>query len=87
MNFLNVGSHEELANLQNQLLGDEIGIGRRNPIWTEAVAVGDDCYLQDLKDSLGVRGYHKQIVGERGSRVLREQDPCYFPVLGPRMSD
>jgi putative transposase len=87
MNFLNVGSQEELAALQDRLLNDEIGVGRRDPIWTESVAVGDDSYLQDLKDALGARGYHRQIAGERRSRVLREQGPCYSSSLGIKMSD
>lgn len=87
MKFLGVKSHAELAALQNRLLGEEIGVGRRNPIWTEAVAVGDDKYLQELKGALGARGYHKQIEGERGSKLLREQDPCYFLSLGLKMSD
>ncbi|MGI9225829.1 MAG: transposase [Woeseiaceae bacterium] len=87
MKFLNVESHRELAALQNQLLDDEIGVVRRNPIWTEAVAVGDDCYLQDMKDSLGARGYHKQIAGEQGAKILKELDPCYLSYLDPKMSD
>ena len=87
MNFLTVKSHKELAALQNQLLDDEIGICRRNPIWTEAAAVGDDRYLHDMKNSLGARGYHKMITGEQGSRVLKEQYPCYFLSLDLKMSD
>lgn len=87
MNFLSVRSHEELAALQNRLLGDEIGIGRRDPIWTESVAVGDDDYLQEMKDALGARGYHKRIAGEGGSKVLREQNSCYFLSSDLKISD
>jgi putative transposase len=86
-NFLSVRSHEELAALQNRLLDDEIGIGQRDPIWTESVAVGDDDYLQELKCALGARGYHKQIASERGSRILREQNSCYFSFSDIKMSD
>lgn len=87
MNFLGVKSHEELAALQNRLLENEIGIGQRDPIWTESIAVGDDDYLRDLKGALGARGYHKQIVSERGSKILREQNSCYFPFSDTKMND
>ena len=87
MKFLGVKSQEELAALQNRLLGEEIRASRRDPIWTEATAVGDDNYLHNLKDALSARGYHKQIAGERGARALREQDPCYFVSLDLKMSD
>jgi ActR/RegA family two-component response regulator len=49
--------------------------------------VGDDNYLQDLKNALSARGLHKHIAGERGARALREQDPCYFLSLDLKMSD
>lgn len=87
MKFLGVKSHEELAALQNRLLDEEIRASRRDPIWTEAVAVGDDNYLQDLKNTLSTRGFHKHITGERDTRALREQDPCYFSSLDLKMSD
>ena len=87
MRFLSVRSHEELAAFQNRLLCSEIGISRRDPIWTESAAVGDDDYLQELKDALGIRGYHKQIAGERGSKVLREKKSCYFLFSDLKISD
>lgn len=87
MNLLNTQSHEELAKLQNRLLDMEIDNVKRNPIWTESAAVGDDNYLQELKYALGARGYHRQIVDEYGSNVLKEQNSCYLPTSGPKMSD
>lgn len=78
MSLLNTDSHRELTILQNDFLDEEIANTKRNPIWTESVAVGDDNYLQELKDTMGARGIHKQIANEMGSQVLREESCCYL---------
>ena len=78
MSLLNTDSHRELTILQNEFLDEEVANTKRNPIWTESVAVGDDNYLQELKDTMGARGIHKQIANEMGSQVLREESCCYL---------
>ena len=73
MNFLNVNSQSELAELQKELLGREIANTRRDSVWTESVAVGDERYLQDMKAGLGARGFHRQISDEEDGWSLRKR--------------
>lgn len=48
---------------------------RREAAWTEAVGVGDDAYLRELKRQLGARALYRRIDGENGVYRLRDGDP------------
>jgi putative transposase len=57
--------------LMKLLVGDNDST-RRNPLWTESLAVGDETYLEEIRTVLGVRGLHRQISIDKGIRCLRE---------------
>ena len=85
--LLNVETYEHLATMRNHLVHEEVGRTRRAPAWTESVAVGDEAYLEQVKNDLGLRGKHKRIVTEKGIQALSEAHPAYWPVLGPKTPD
>lgn len=80
LRLLNVDSHRTLVDFQNHLLQNEIANSRRNPIWTESVAVGGAEFLEGIKLNLGSRGTYRQIAAERGFQVLREPSPHIHPI-------
>ena len=87
MRLLNVNSLEGLVALQNRLLNEEIENSRRNPIWTESIAVGDAEYLQEIRRNLGARGTYRTIENDDGFHVLRELSPHYRTISGIKLGD
>jgi putative transposase len=85
LRLLNVDSHKTLVDLQNHLVQNEISHSKRNPIWTESIAIGDTEYLEGIKLSLGSRGTYRQIAGEHGSQILREPDAGYHAVFDGKL--
>ncbi len=87
MRLLNVDSHQTLVDLQNRLLQNEISESKRNPIWTQSVAVGDREYLEGIKRNLGSRGTYRQVNNEAGFRILREPGHGYHAISGGKLRD
>lgn len=48
---------------------------QRDAAWTEAVGVGDDAYLRELKRRLGARALYRRIDVDNGVHTLRDGDP------------
>jgi putative transposase len=72
--YLGVRSTDELAKLQNNQLDREIEHTRRDPVWTESFAVGEEMYLLSLKRDLAARGINKHAVDHGGTWVLQDGD-------------
>ena len=77
MKLLGVCSQQELSELQNKLIAEESSHTKRDPVWTQALAVGDDDYLQSIRESMGARAIHRKITGDDDLRTLREQVSNY----------
>ena len=78
MNLFGANSQRELSDLQNKWIAEEAGRTKRDPAWTQAVAVGDDNYLQVIRENMGARGIHRKILGGDGLHMLREEVACYL---------
>lgn len=87
MRLLNVDSHQTLVDLQNRLLQNEISDSKRNPIWTQSVAVGEREYLEEIKRNLGSRGMYRQVDDENRFRILREPGHAYHAIFGKKLRD
>ena len=85
MKMLSVDTHQELTKLQDRLLVGDSDSTRRNPLWTESLAVGDETYLEEIRTVLGVRGLRRQISSEQGIRCLREPICPYLPFSEPKL--
>lgn len=85
MKMLSVETHRELTKLQDRLLVGNGDSTRRNPLWTESLAVGDEAYLEEIRTVLGVRGLRRQISSEKGIRCLREPICSYLPLSEPKL--
>lgn len=60
---------------------------RRNPVWTETAAVGDEHFLAQLKRQLGATGLYRSIRMRDELRCLMEADVSYTSVLTMKQAD
>jgi len=58
------------------------GDGRREPRWTESIAVGSETFIEDTKERLGVKAMGRQVVGGDGNYELRDSGSSYKPDFG-----
>jgi putative transposase len=70
--YFGVKSVEQLSTLLNNQIDLEIKRTSRNPVWTEAIAVGDASYLSGLKRDLGSRGINKHAVDAGAVWLLQD---------------
>jgi len=85
--LLNVKNHSELADSLNRRLLEEIDCTQREPVWTEAIAVGDEEYLRNVKTDMGAQGIRRRLAGETGLQCLRDGNSCYFVFLDQKLRD
>jgi len=71
MHLLDADTHEALVMLVEKRVAMEVARTRREPAWSEAIAVGDDAFLAALKDAAGIDALDKRIVSVGGFKVLR----------------
>ena len=62
-------------------LGSEL-FGRRDPCWTESLAVGGENYVDQVANELGMKSYHKQKTEQDGVFMIRESQAPYNAFLG-----
>ena len=43
----------------------------------ESIAVGNECFIRDVKEKLGLKAMWREIVGANGSYELREPTAAY----------
>ena len=86
-NLVGISTVEGLQDAQNNWIDDALKQPRRNPIWTESVAVGDEHFLTNLKSRLGVAGMHKQIICVDDASYLNEASIPYECHLTPKWAD
>lgn len=72
-NFLNAQTQAELALFLEERLQCEITGTRREPAWSESIAVGDDVFLESLTTGLGDYAADKVLVSMGSLKVLRSR--------------
>lgn len=59
---------------------------RREPAWTESLAVGGPEFIEEIKDRLGRRAVHRQAIHRDGAVTLREPVPSYGTDFAHKMA-
>ena len=77
----------ELQRVHADWIDAAIGETRRDPVWTESLAVGDEKFLTNMKAQLGITGIHRQIDGTIGFKHLREDHILYSCDLAAKCAD
>lgn len=60
---------------------------KREPRWTESIAVGSEGFVRNTKEKLGIKAMGRDVIGENGPYELREPETPYGANLGPRNED
>jgi hypothetical protein len=60
---------------------------KREPRWTESIAVGSEAFVRDTKEKLGIKAMGREVMGANGSYELREPETPYKPDFGPENAD
>ncbi|MBT8103016.1 MAG: transposase, partial [Gammaproteobacteria bacterium] len=76
--LLNARSMQHLAQQRMQSVQAAMRSTRREPAWTEAVAVGDEAYLRALKSAIGVRALHRRLSNHGELKMLQEPGGSYI---------
>ena len=76
-----------LARRLRKSVESEINSTVRQACWTSSVGVGDELYLQQLRERLGPQHMHREIETSKTHSVLREQAVSYFPRLAMKKPD
>jgi len=71
MHLLGAHTRAELATLLESRVASEVAGTRREPAWSEAIAVGDDLFLEALKDEAGSIVVDKRVVSMGSFNALR----------------
>ena len=69
--------HQEWVDLE--LKNDE---SKRQSFWSESVAVGDECFIQNIQQELSGRIPGRSIVSENGTTSLQEPQSSYSTLSG-----
>ncbi len=85
--LLSVGSTEQLAGFFNDSIDRAVECSLRQAAWTEAVGVGDDAFLNELRLALGAKGTHRQLSTDGQVRMLKEDCSAYFANLTPKSTN
>ncbi len=59
---------------------------KREPIWSEAIAVGDKVFVEETKEKLGFKARGRKVVANEDRFMLRESQIPYNAVSGPQKS-
>jgi len=79
-----VEDDEHLRQQHRQLIEEALTSNsrKRQPEWTEAIAVGSKPFVQSIKEKLGLRASGRKLLEASGQFVLREPGAAYNDDLG-----
>ena len=93
MELLNIRKIEGLREtyrkwIDSAILHREI---KRQPQWTESIAVGGKVYVEKVKDQMGYKAIGRKVIENGGSFILKETQPPYqsdsASAIGERQDD
>lgn len=70
--LVGLSSLERLRSAHSRWTDEALRQPRRDPVWTESVAVGDEIFLGRLKDRLGPPGLYRQVSSPGGVTCLMD---------------
>jgi len=89
MDLLGIGRMEELKEGYRGWVEDSLAVQdrRREPRWTESIAVGSEGFVENTRAALGIKAIGREVIGEEGVYELREPETPYSPNLGDGNGD
>jgi putative transposase len=82
MDLLDVKSIEELKRTYRERVESQMGQGRkREPRWTESIAVGSEEFVNKTKAELGIKAIGRAVTQKKGIYELREGHIPYPPIF------
>jgi len=87
LQLVGMSTADSLRNAHICWINDALEHSKREPIWTESVAIGDEDFLKHLKARLGVAGMHRQIMRTDQMSHLHEDSIPYSPILASKWAD
>ena len=82
--LLNTDSNGRLAINLRLAVEQQTTASVREGAWTEAVGVGGEDFLENLKESIGPSARHRHIGNNNALRILREDADSYFANTPPK---
>jgi len=89
MDLLGIGRMEELKENYRGWVEESLVVkdGRREPRWTESIAVGSEGFVEYTKATLGIKGIGREVIEKEGVCELREPETHYRLNSGNRNGD
>ena len=84
MDLLEIGSMEELKRSYREWVEESLARQdrKREPMWTESIAVGSEEFVEKTKAQLGIRAIGRKVSGGDGVYELREGEISYKAIFG-----
>jgi putative transposase len=79
MELINIGEIDRFRETYRNWVDSAIMQGdiKRQPQWTESIAVGDKVYVEKVKDQMGYKAIGRRVIETRDSFVLKEMQHPY----------
>jgi REP-associated tyrosine transposase len=79
MDLVQLNNLDDLRKTEREWVEDRLANGNpfREDLWTESVAVGDDDFVEEVKDRLGARAKGRSIIKDGDHCQLRERQWVY----------
>jgi hypothetical protein len=55
---------------------------KREPRWTESIAIGNEVFVRETKEKLGIKAIGREVIGADGFYELREPETPYDTNFG-----
>ena len=90
MSLLKIKNRDELKRTYKgwveEIMGKQSSRDRQ-PRWTESIAVGNEAFVRETKEKLGVRAIGREVIGADGSYELRDPEIPYKALFAPENDD
>jgi len=86
IDFFNAQSMDELRKTYRVWVEEALekqSYRKREPQWTESIAVGNEVFVRETKEKLGIKAIGREVIGVNGSYELREPETVYEVNFSP----
>ncbi len=86
LSLVNIKTLDDFQKQHRDWINEEITQDRvkRDKIWTESLAVGDDAFINQVQKSFGIKAEHRKIETTQNKCILREMPEQYVSIKGVR---
>jgi putative transposase len=81
MDLFQVSNLDDLRKAHRDWVDEAMASGSpfKDDLWTESVAVGDDDFVEEVKDRLGAKAKGRSLIKDGDQSLLREKQGVYLP--------